>query len=281
MYGSHETIWDDHLTQVRFSRVDASNDLILAHWHNHLEVLYLTEGHMTVCINETSYELKSSDILIVNPQDIHYTQSHGNSRYYLLQIPPIHLERISMDWQLIHFSEYIPYGPKPDSLNSGLSEILQEMIHLDEKQENGHHLLYLSRLYQFLYLLYTQGSSLLSVQNRNRTERDFKRVEQSMQFVRKNFRRPITLAEAAGHISVTPEYFCRLFKKYTGQTFFTYVSTVRLLHFYQELLQTDESITYLMERNGITNYKQFMRMFKEAYGTTPHKLRTQHLSTQE
>lgn len=278
MYGSHETIWDDHLTQVRFSEVYAAGDLILAHWHNHLEVLYLTKGQMTVCINETSYELVPSDILIVNPQDIHYTQAHGEIRYYLLQIPPAHLERISMDWQLIHFSEYLPCGTDPDSLNARLSGILQEMIQLDQKREDGGHLLYLSQLYQFLYLLYTQGSSLLSVQSRNRTERDFQRVEQSMQFVRKNFRRPITLAEAAEHISVSPEYFCRLFKKYTGQTFFTYVSRVRLLRFYQELLQTDESITFLMERNGITNYKQFMRMFKEAYGTTPHKLRMQHSS---
>lgn len=276
MYGSHETIWDDHLTQVRFSRVDASNDLILAHWHNHLEVLYLTGGHMTVCINETSYELVPSDILIVNPQDIHYTQAHGDSCYYLLQIPTVHLERISMDWRLIHFFEYIPCHSDSNSLNAGLSGILQEMIRLDQKRENGSHLLYLSQLYQFLYLLYTRGSSRLSVQNRNRTERDFQRIEQSMQFVRKNYRRPITLAEAAEHISVSPEYFCRLFKKYTGQTFFTYVSRVRLLYFYQELLHTDESITFLMERNGITNYKQFMRMFKEAYGTTPHKLRMQH-----
>lgn len=94
-----------------------------------------------------------------------------------------------------------------------------------------------------------------------------------MQYVRKHYREQLSLNEVAAQLSITPEHFCRLFKKYTGQTFFTYVSQVRLLRFHQELIQTDESITFLLEKNGITNYKQFMRIFKEAYGTTPHRLR--------
>ena len=273
MYGEHETIHDDILTQVFFSAVEDSNILVPAHWHQHLEVLYLTEGKMTAYINETSYDLLPSDILIINPQDIHYTHALENCHYYLLQIPSVHLERISMDWKLLHFSEFIPHNSSPDSLNFQLNEIFREFIDLDRKREKGWHLLFFTRLYYFLYLLYTKGSSLLSAQNRNRTERDFLRIEQSMQYVRKHYREQISLSEIAILLSVTPEYFCRLFKKYTGQTFFTYVLQVRLLRFYQELMQTDESITFLLEKNGITNYKQFMRMFKETYGTTPHKLR--------
>ena len=123
MYYEHETIHDDRLTQLYFSSVEYSNILIPAHWHQHLEVLYLTEGRMTAYINETSYELFPSDILIVNPQDIHYTHALQNCHYYLLQIPFTHLERISMDWKLLHFSEYLPHHSSPDSLNFQLSEI--------------------------------------------------------------------------------------------------------------------------------------------------------------
>lgn len=275
MYGEHETIYDDDLTQVYFSPVENSNILVPAHWHQHLEVLYLTEGKMTAYINETSYELLPSDILIVNPQDIHYTHAFEGCHYYLLQIPSIHLERISADWKLLHFSEYLPHHSSPDSLNFRLNEIFREFIDLEHNRKKGWHLLFFTRLYYLLYLLYTEDSSLLSVQNKNRTERDFLRIQQSMQYVRKHYREQISLGEIAMQLSVTPEYFCRLFKKYTGQTFFTYVSQVRLLRFYQELIQTDESITFLLEKNGITNYKQFMRMFKETYGTTPHRLRMQ------
>ncbi len=279
MYYEHETIHDDNLTQVYFSSVENSDILVPAHWHRHLEILYLTEGKMTACINEASYELLPSDILIVNARDIHYTHARRDCHYYLLQIPSIHLERISMDWKLLHFSEYLPKDSSPDSLNFRLNGIFQTFMELEQQKEKGWHLLFLTRLYQFLYLLYTEGSSLLSVQNKNRTERDFLRVEQSMQYVRRHYREPISLHVIATRLSVTPEYFCRLFKKYTGQTFFTYVAQVRLLRFYQDLIQTDESITFLLEKNGITNYKQFMRMFKETYGTTPHRLRMQQNKT--
>ena len=273
MHCEHETIHDDELTQVFFSSVENSDILVPAHWHQHLEIIYIAKGKMTAYINEASYELLTSDILIVNPQDIHYTHALGDCHYYLLQIPSIHLERISTDWKLLHFSEYLPHDSSPDSLNLRLCEIFREFIDLDRTRDKGWHLLFFTRLYYFLYLLYTKDSSLLSVQNRKRTERDFLRIEQSMQYVRRHYREQISLNQIAAQLSVTPEYFCRLFKKYTGQTFFTYVSQVRLMRFYQELIQTDESITFLLEKNGITNYKQFMRMFKQTYGTTPHKLR--------
>lgn len=49
----------------------------------------------------------------------------------------------------------------------------------------------------------------------------------------------------------------------------TYVNQIRLQYFHSDLLQTDESITYLMNKNGITNYKVFLRSFKETYGMPP------------
>lgn len=272
----HETIKDDNQMQLYFALVEAVGQLVPIHWHNHLEILFLAEGSMTAYINESSYQLKPGDILLVNPKDVHYTHVPDSCHYYLLQIPPDHLARISPDWKLLHFQEYFPISCKEDSLNQKLSGIFQEMIRLDREKEQGYHLLFLIQIYQFLYLLYMKSSTRLSKKSRSRTNRDFHRIEQSMQYVKKNYRSQFSLTEVASEVSLTPEYFCRLFKKYTGQTFFTYVSQVRLLHFYQELLQTDDSITYLLDKNGITNYKGFMREFKEAYGTTPHRLRIQH-----
>lgn len=273
---SHETITDDNLTQFYFSEVDAKNELLLAHWHNHLEIICLSEGTMTAYINENSYNLTAGDILVINPKDIHYTHALGDCHYYLLQIPAVHLERISHDWKLLHFMEFIPSSSDSDleSLNRKLTNIFNELTRLHNSRHEGDNLLLLIQLYKFLHILYTMNSYVISAQSRNRTARDFTRIEQSMQYVKKNFKHQITLKEIADYIMVSPEYFCRLFKKYTGQTFFNYLAQIRLLNFYQDLMHTEESITYLLEKNGITNYKQFMTMFKKAYGTTPHRLRT-------
>lgn len=276
MRGEHETIWDDKRTLVHFRRVTGSNELLPAHWHNHLEILYITAGAMKAYINEVVYELNCGDIVLVNPQDIHYTHVHGSCEYYLLQIPAVHLERIREDWKLLHFREYLPGDGETAQLNQRLTAILREWDALEQRQEKGGHLLILVQLYRFLYLLYTEASDMVSSESRSRTERDFQRVEQIMEYVKAHYREPVSLAEAAGHLSLSTEYFCRLFKKYTGQTFLEYVSQVRMSRFYEDLLQTEDSITFLLDKHGITNYKTFMKGFKAAYGTTPYKLRSEY-----
>lgn len=268
----HETIKDDTLMQLYFVKIAAANELLPVHWHNHLEILYIIDGSITAFINDNSYSLAFGDILIVNPKDIHTTHVQEKCQYYLLQIPPVHLSCIGVDWQLLHFGEYLPAAQ-----NKPLADIFNELIRLDTEKDDGYRLLFLSQIYMLLYHLYQKDSSLLSVQSVRKNERDFKRLEQSMQYVKKNYRRPLSLEEVAAELSISPEYFCRLFKKYTGQTFLTYVNQIRLQHFYQDLLHTEESITYLLEKHGISNYKVFMREFKKAYGTTPHRLRLDNM----
>ena len=70
------------------------------------------------------------------------------------------------------------------------------------------------------------------------------------------------------------EYFCRLFKKYTGQTFLEYLNDVRTMQLAKELIQSDDTITVLMEKHGLTNYKVFLRTFHKLYGMSPQKYRT-------
>lgn len=273
MRGEHENIWDDKRTLVHFRRVMGSNELLPAHWHNHLEIIYITSGVMEVYINDVVYELECGDIVVVNPQDIHFTHVHGICEYYLLQIPATHLERIAEDWKLLHFKEYLPHIGETSQLNRRLTDILKEWDVLERQQEKGGHLLILVQLYQFLHLLYTEASDLISRESKSRSERDFQRMEQIMKYVKLHYREPISLAEAAGYLTLSTEYFCRLFKKYTGQTFFEYVSQVRMSRFYEDLLQTEESITFLLDKHGITNYKTFMKAFKAVYGNTPYRLR--------
>ena len=104
--------------------------------------------------------------------------------------------------------------------------------------------------------------------------RYLERVTQVMDWVRNHFQEQLTLDDAAASLAVSREYFCRLFKRYTGQTFLEYLNSVRTMHLYEDLKNTDDSITVLMEKNGISNYKVFMRTFKKLYGDTPQKIRS-------
>jgi AraC-like DNA-binding protein len=103
--------------------------------------------------------------------------------------------------------------------------------------------------------------------------RDIKRMTQVMDWIQENYHQPVTLGEAAERAGLSREYFCRMFKRYTGQTFLEYLNAERAMHLYNSLKTSDASLTLLMEQNGITNYKVFMRAFKKLYGSTPQTIR--------
>lgn len=274
MAAEYENVLDDHLGKLHFTFVNTSDQLLPAHWHEHLEILYVTEGEITASINDVSYELASGDIFLVNSNDIHYTHTHKDAKYFLLQIPPVHLEKVSEKWKVLKFKEYISGAGEMAELNCKLEKIFLEIAGLYENKRKGYHLLVLSAVYRLLFLLYTEGVQFEGqMVGAHGAQRDLERIKLCMEFVGEHYGENISLADAAGLLSITPEHFCRLFRKYTGQTFLAYVNQIRMEHFYYDLTETDENITYLLDKNGITNYKGFLCKFKSIYGMPPKEVR--------
>lgn len=283
MNAEYENVLDDHPGKLHFTFVNTWDQLLPAHWHEHLEIVYVTGGAITASINDVSYELKKGDIFLVNSNDIHYTYTHEDARYFLLQIPPVHLERVSPRWNSLKFQEFIP-GESEDGeknrnmvracLNSQMAEIFHEIDGLYQEKKEGYHLLVLAAVYRLLFLLYTEGiRTEEEASSSHGALRDLERMKLCMEYVQAHYGETISLADAAGLLSITPEHFCRLFRKYTGQTFLVYVNQIRMEHFYNDLLETDENITFLLDKNGITNYKGFLLKFKDRYGQSPKAVR--------
>ena len=269
---SHEIINDDTRLQLNFMLTKSDNYYSPLHWHGHLEIIFIQKGKMAAYINDRKYMLKENDMLVVGSKELHSTRTWGETDYLLLQIPTEYLSRVLNQVPLLQFQEYFPSITRNDS-QSGLCHCLLALAETYLNKEDGYLLHFSSVVYEFLYLLYKNHSHRISPQAKERENHNFERMEVIIAYVKANYKEDISLNDAAKLINVSPEHFCRLFKKHTGQTFLEYVNAIRLIHFHQELLSTDYNINELMERSGITNYKVFIRSFKETYGTTPGKLR--------
>lgn len=92
-------------------------------------------------------------------------------------------------------------------MNCRMSQKLEEMKCLQEQAADGTHLLFLAAVYKLLYLLYTKDAATVDHVLRHRSRRDFERIEQSMQYVKRNYTNPITLKETADELSLTPGIF--------------------------------------------------------------------------
>jgi AraC-like DNA-binding protein len=259
---------------VNFDIYKSYNKLIPSHWHNHLEVLYIFQGTMQLIRNDEKYTINENDLFIVNSGDIHLTRSLGSVEVLILLIPYELINHSIYRYQPIRFREYFPQIElSKDPTFKKMIDQLTAMRTLYEQGDDGYQFLFISRLYLFLHTLY-EYYAISQTSEINKVAKHLGRFKEIMDYVELNFREPIGLKEAASLVSLSPEYFCRTFKKLFGLTFMEYINMIRLTHIHRDILDTDDTITIIQERYGFSNYKVFNRMFKETYGCTPSKLRS-------
>lgn len=273
----HEKVITTEALPARSFSYLSSSQLITNHWHYSLEILYLESGKMDVGINNRVYSLKSGDLIVINSGNIHYTHCRELSRVYALQVPYPILKAHIPNYDYIRFQTQ----ENSDVLTGSshvpkLQELLIQLYDTFSSELPGYTLNFSSQLYQLLYLLFLHYRADISMTTKQKSDRNLVRLEQVMSYVKAHYSQPITLEEGAGILSLNPEYFCRYFKKYMGMTFLEYVNSIRLSHIHQDLLNTNYSISELLERHGFTNYKLFSKMFRNTYGCSPSLLRRKH-----
>jgi len=247
---------------------------IPVHWHEHLEFIWIQEGHMTAVVQAKTYELTPGDLLIINSGELHMTRIEHAMQipYTLIQFSSKRLQELLPNRGLLHFTTFIPAADVQKT--PGLIDSLLEMQRLFDQESDGYQLLFTARFYEFLHTLYRNFSTQVLPETEAASARDLRRVTDIVNWTQEHFREPVSLEDAAGRLGISREYFCRIFKKYTGQTYLDFLCATRTMSFYSELKNSDLSIPMLMEQNGLTNYKTFIRTFRALYGTTPQKARS-------
>ena len=272
----HEKVITTDSLPARSFSYSSADQLITNHWHNSLEVLYIASGKMDTGINNAIYHLKRGDLIIINSGDIHFTRCRDYAKIYVLQVPYPLLNTHIPNYDYVRFpdSDAPVVFSNPAKVDE-LSRLMIQMYEITLEQKPGYTLLFSSKLYQFLFILFQRYHTDISSRTKQKSDRNLIRLEQVMNYVKSHYTQPISLEDAAQILSLNPEYFCRYFKKYMGMTFLEYVNSIRLYHIHQDLLNTNYSVSELMDRHGFTNYKLFSKMFRNTYGCPPGMFRRQ------
>jgi AraC-like DNA-binding protein len=104
------------------------------------------------------------------------------------------------------------------------------------------------------------------------------RIGNIYNFIMKHFNRDISLDEVAATAFMTPQAFCRYFKKHTRVTFVTFLNEVRINEACKKILDgtygSISSVAYECGFNSITN---FNRVFKTIIGKSPKEYAAEFL----
>lgn len=92
-----------------------------------------------------------------------------------------------------------------------------------------------------------------------------------IEYIEKNYARPITLSDLAKLSGMSENYVGIYFKNHTGMRFADFLIKTRLFHASRLLRQTNLSVKEVAFRVGFGSAEYFCRLYKNAFGVPPSK----------
>ena len=114
---------------------------------------------------------------------------------------------------------------------------------------------------------YTLLNGLSYVENLNRG--DLERINKIFDYITDNYKTNVCLQDAAELACMTPNSFCKYFKKVTQKTFIEVVVEYRLRYALSQLLHTSKSVAQICFDSGFNDIVYFNRMFKSKLNVSP------------
>jgi AraC-like DNA-binding protein len=172
--------------------------------------------------------------------------------------------------QILHLLERSKHGIQ--FLNNTADEITNRLILLAKEQNT------FKRLIEFLEILYTLAISkeyvLLDKQDtKAQPSGKTERINAVLGYIIDNYKNEISLDQAAALINMTPNAFCKYYKKTTKKTFIETVTDYRINYAIQQLVNSDKSISDICFENGFGDLSHFYKLFKRKMKLSPLKYR--------
>lgn len=274
-----------------FGYQDTIGYTVAAHWHNSLELIRINEGAMTVSVGEVKLVVEAGSCIVINSREIHATFCRKNTVVEVLQIPFPFLKRYIPDIDNIQFDQPWDRGEaamepgkavaesetaaakREQSAAERVGSLLHELYLAYQEKQGDWQLRFHTGLFELLHILYTNFGRPAKENALSMNDTYRQRLTRVMDYVNIHYRERITLERAASLVSLNKEYFCRFFHKYMGMSLIEYVNEVRFTHVCESLFSGQENVTEALLEHGFTNYKLFMKMFRERYHSTPGKKR--------
>ncbi|MDG0813734.1 AraC family transcriptional regulator [Cohnella rhizosphaerae] len=265
----------DYLNQGEVSAV--SEYEIVRSWELHAHDFYEMElvlaGAGSQRINGESMTLSRGTFSLLSPADAHeVTLAPGSG----LRLVNCKFSGALLDDELLELLLEAP-GPLAVQLGEAATALLEaELARLRRETER-------TALARSAAMRYTLGRIVIDLlracgrsedgsgtAQRSAREHEVRRV---LRYIHLHYREPISLAEAAAQLHLSPGYFSEKFKDWTGETFSAYVQRLRVSYADRLLSGSSLPITEIAYSAGFGSLAYFIRVYKQYRGLSPNASR--------
>ena len=273
--GTHETVNYRENTNLRIYH-NVQYEEYPMHWHSPIEIVMPILHEYRVEYADTSLTLGEGDILILCPGVLHHYHACEGERYIIqAQISSVlNLREIDSILTIIQPALLITPRLFPDSYSR-----LRSLVEAIEDEYKRGDTFFEASIYSMLTEMFVLiGRSHTQAAQRFASDdiRQKKYVEKFMavcSYIDEHCTENITLDDAASYSGFSKYHFTRLFKQFTGSTFYKYLNQKRITRAERSLSDMSLSVTDVAMASGFSSMSAFIRMFKLMKGCTPSEFR--------
>lgn len=236
------------------------------HWHEHLELHYVLEGHPLLCLNQREICARKGNLVIVNSNELHAGYCDGNHVKVMVMI--FEMEAISKELA----GKNIIFQPliERDRIIDGIMSVIYQE---NQEQKMGYRLVCKGELLKLIaHLVRAYTREILTESESHRRKKHLERLNTVLDYIQTNYREQISNRELAEVIHLSEDRFNHLFKESMGMSPLQYTNELRLRKAMGLLKKGDYTMAEIADQVGFTDYNHFGRQFRKYYGCAPSEI---------
>lgn len=227
-----------------------------SHFHQQLELIYVLNGEIEVCINNKNKKLYKDQFAIADCFNNHAYRKN-NCKSLVLIIPIRYLKKYTNYMACKQFvSSFILEKEKTLPIKKAMEDV--------EKNLNENNMLLSGYINVLLGLLLKYVPIIES-----ETKKHYDLIKNILIYIEENYCNTITLTSISNHFGYSKYYFSRLFNEYIQCNLNDYVNLVRCRHVVHIIQNEDAFVTDAAYKCGFTSIRTFYRTFKDIYKVSP------------
>lgn len=251
------------------------------HWNEEIQFCLVTRGKVLFTVNGAKQLLAQGEGIFINSGRLHMARPVNDpaSAYICLDIglpllqgfPGSIMEQKyllpsvaagSLDWC---------YLQPRESWQATVLDQVHRIYTLYEDRPYAYELSIQALIYALFAALV--GHYPLRKQAKPKGSAGSRAVQTIISYLQQNYGEKVTLKELADHTSYTESECCRLFKRYTGSSIFTYLQNLRLEQSVPQLQHSDKAISDIAYECGFSSTSYYIQRFRQHFGLTPLQYR--------
>ncbi len=251
-------------------------------YHNSVNLffIYFISGHGKLHIENSSFEIKTGDVILLNPSELFWFDIENNCYHerIVLSANIRMIKSFPCDYSSVFSSLYKRKAGTSNVISSdtvkeyGLDRLFRELLDYAREEGQVHETLSICKAIEILCWI-NKIIEFVPSSSANFVTKDTL-VNRILDYINKHYTEDICIQNIADHFNVHRSHLLHKFKSQMSLSLWDYVIRCRIRKF-NSMINENTSVEEAAYSVGFKNYSNFYRLYKKNMGTSPLEFKRQ------